>query len=96
MTQQVTIVTETSVALKPLIEAAIQSELRILELGLERTQQRLRGFEEQYNLTSDDFERRFEAGEIEESLDFIEWSGEIKTHHLLETQRQALKGARLN
>ncbi len=96
MTQQVTITTETSVALKPLIESAIQSELRVLKVGIERTQQRLQAFEEQYGLTSDEFERRFGAGEIEESLDFIEWAGEIKTYQLLGSQRQALKGARLN
>ncbi len=96
MTQQVTITTETSVALKPLIESAIQSELRVLKVGIERTQQRLQAFEKQYGLTSDEFERRFGAGKIEESLDFIEWAGEIKTYQLLDAQRQALKGARLN
>jgi hypothetical protein len=96
MVQQVTIITEASVALKPLIESAIQSELRMLELGLERTQVRLHTFEEQYSLASDEFERRFETGEIEESLDFIEWAGEIKTYRLLEAHQQALKGAKLN
>ena len=96
MVQQVTITTEASVALKPLIESAIQSELRILKLGLERTKERLRTFEEQYGLISTEFERRFETGEIEESLDFIEWAGEIKTYRLLEAHQQALKEAKRN
>lgn len=96
MTQQITITTDTLVALKPLIESAIRAELRMLELGLERTRQHLRLFEERYGLTSEEFGRRFEAGEVAESLDFIEWAGEIKTYHLLETQRQALQGAQLN
>jgi hypothetical protein len=84
------------VALKPLLASAIQSELRMLELGLARTAQRLRTFEAQYGLTSEDFERRFTAGEAEESLDFIEWAGEIKTWHLLQAQQQALQSVQLH
>jgi len=45
MLQQITVTTDTPVALKPLIESAIQSELRMLDLGLERTRQRLGAFE---------------------------------------------------
>lgn len=96
MVQQITVTADASVALKPLIESAIQSELRMLELGLERTCQRLRAFEEQYGLTSEEFERRFEIGEIDESLDFIEWAGEIKTYHLLAANRQALREVQLS
>ncbi|MEA3346095.1 MAG: hypothetical protein U9Q78_07640 [Chloroflexota bacterium] len=96
MIQKVTVTADAPVALKPLIKSAIGSELRMLELGLERTQQRLHAFEEQYGLTSEEFERRFEAGEVDEGLDFIEWAGEIRTYHLLQVHRQALQGARLN
>lgn len=96
MIQQVTITADAPVDLKSLIESAIRSELRMLELGLERTRQHLRKFEEQYDLTSEEFERRFNAVELAESLDFIEWAGEIKTYQLLEAQRQALQQVRLN
>jgi len=95
MAQQVTITTDAQVALKPLLESALRSELRMLELSLQRTSQRLRSFEAQYGLSSEEFERRFNAGEVEESLDFIEWAGELKTYRLLDAQRQALQGARL-
>ena len=96
MVQQLTITTDVSVALKPLIESAIRSELRLLELSLERTRLRLQVFERRYDLTSEEFERRFNAGEIAESLDFIEWTGEIETYHRLKSHRQALAGVRLN
>jgi len=95
MAQHVTITTDAQITLKPLIESALRSELRMLELSLQRTIQRLRAFETQYGLTSDEFERRFNSGEIEESLDFIEWAGEIKTHRLLDAHRQALQGVQL-
>jgi len=95
MAQQIIITTDTQIALKPLIESALRSELRMLELSLQRTSQRLRTFEARYGLTSEEFERRFNAGEVEESLDFIEWAGEIKTYRLLDSHRQALQGVRL-
>ena len=95
MTQQVVVTTDVPVALKPLLESAIQSELRLLDLGLARTAERLRAFEAQYGLTSEEFARRFETGEVNENLDFIEWAGEIKTAHLLQSQRQALQSVQL-
>lgn len=96
MLQQVTITTNRTVELKPLVESAIRSELRLLNLGLERTQRRIQAFEQQYGLDADEFERRLNAGDIQESLDFIEWEGEIKTYKLLKSQLLALQEAQLN
>jgi hypothetical protein len=42
-----------------------------------------------------EFERRFKPGDLEKTLDFIEWMGEIKTLRLLEEKRNALKEARI-
>lgn len=96
MSQQVIVTANTSLALKPLLESAIRSELRMLELGLERTTKRLHAFEQQYNLSSEAFERQFTSGQMNETLDFIEWAGEIKTRHLLLAQQQALREAHLD
>jgi hypothetical protein len=95
MSQQVIVTSDTQAEIKPLIESAIRTELRMLELGLERTAQRLRTFEEQHHLTSEEFERRWTAGHLPEGLDFIEWAGEIQTHRLLQAHRHALQGAHL-
>lgn len=94
--QQVTVTAETSVALKPLIESAVRSELRMLEMGLERTRQRLRDFETKYGLSSEEFMRRYEGGELSESLDFIEWTGEVQTYELLLERQDALQGAHVS
>jgi hypothetical protein len=96
MSQNVIVTTDASVALKPLLESAIRSELRLLDLGLARTSQCLRAFEDQYGLTSEEFERRFATGEWGESLDYIEWAGEIKTYHLLKAQQEALQKVQLH
>ena len=68
----------------------------MLQLGLERTRERLRVFEQKYGMSSEEFEQKWSRGEIEESLDVIGWAGEMKTGNLLEAQRQALLGAQLN
>ena len=96
MHQQVVVTTDAPAALKPLLASAIQSELRILELGLARIAERLQAFEKQYGFTSEEFVQRFATGEIGESLDSIEWAGEIETYRRLEGQWQALPKATLH
>ena len=93
--QHITITSDTSVDLKSLLEAAIRDEARMLDLSLSRTAERLQAFEGQYGMTSEAFIKRFETGELDESLDYIEWAGEVKTYHLLQSQRQALQSLQL-
>ena len=71
--------------LKPLVEAALQNELRLLEAGIQRTEQRLQEFEAQHDLSSAEFIRRYEQDELEETLEFAEWIGEYR---LLERLRE--------
>ena len=96
MVQNVTITTNATVSLRPLVESAIQTEVKVLALGLQRTRERLAEFEQRFGMSSADFEQRFDAHELDESLDFIEWLGEIKTLRLLEDQRRALQGAKID
>jgi len=93
--QEVNVTSSGPAAIKPLLEAAIRSQLRALEHGIERTRERLASFEARFEMTSDEFESGFETGQIAESLDFIEWAGEIKTLKLLEDQLNALQSAKV-
>jgi hypothetical protein len=93
VSQHVVVTSDTPLDLKPLLESAIRAEVRLLDLSLARTAERLRAFEAQFGMTSEAFVQRFEARELAENLDYIEWAGEIKTYHLLQTQRQALQNA---
>jgi len=36
--------------------------------------QRLRAYEQQYGMVSEDFSRRFQTGELGDDIDFVEWS----------------------
>ncbi len=67
--------------LRPLIEAAIQNEVRLLHAGIQRTEARLQAFEAEYELSTEEFLRRYERDDLVETLAFAEWVGE---HRMLE------------
>lgn len=96
MSQEIRVSSDASVPIKPLIESAIRAELRMLDLALERTRKRMLDFEGMYGMASKEFESLFESSNVAESLDFIEWAGELKTLQILNAQREALLGIRLN
>jgi len=95
MLQQITIQTPDAKRLKPLIKSAIRSQLADTERGIQRTRERLVVFEKQYNLSTAEFERRFHPGDLEETLDFIEWEGEIETLRLLEEKKSIIESAHI-
>lgn len=82
---ELTLISPRKRQLKPLVEAALYNELRLLEAGIRRTKQKLQEFEIQYGLPSAEFIRRYEQDELEETLEFAEWVGEYR---LLERLRE--------
>jgi len=84
---ELTLISPRQRQLKPLVEAALQNELRLLEAGIQRTEQGLQEFEAQYDLSSAEFIRRYEQDELEEALQFAEWIGEYR---LLERLQEKL------
>jgi hypothetical protein len=94
--QRIVITTDSTIALLPLVQSAIQRELQILTLGLQRTRERIQAFERQFELSSAEFECKFNAGEMGDTLEVIEWAGELRTFKLLDAQRQALQNIQLN
>jgi hypothetical protein len=80
--------------LKPLVEAAIANELRLLEAGVRRTEQRLLEFEEKYSLGTQKFISRYENDELEETVDFDEWIGEFRMLTRLREKVDTLRGIR--
>jgi len=78
-------------SLRPLVEAALNNELRVIQAGIDRTEQRLKAFEAQYGLSSQEFLQRYENDEFDETLDLAEWIGEYR---LLERLREKAKTLR--
>ncbi len=91
---QLTLTATTQRPLQPLIEAALNSELRLLEAAIQRTEQRLRGFEAAHGMSSAQFVLRYENDELPETLEFDEWVGEYRLLNRLCEKADAYRGIR--
>ena len=80
--------------LRPLVEAAIQNELRLLQAGIRRTEERLHAFEAEYDLSTQEFLRRYENDELSEMLTFAEWIGEYRLLTRLREKAETLQEIR--
>ncbi len=92
MIQEITLAAESEMPIKPLLESAIRSELEKLQLAILRTKRRLDRFEEKYEMGTNQFKKKYESAELSESLDYIEWFGEIETLSMLLDRQKALIG----
>ena len=52
---ELTLIADGNYQVKPLVEAALERELRLLEVGIRQTEHRLRRFEEKYQQPTVDF-----------------------------------------
>lgn len=90
--QEITLAAESEMPIKPLLESAIRSELEKLQMAIVRTRRRLDHFEEKYEMDTFQFKKKYVSAELSESLDYIEWFGEIETLSMLIDRQKALTG----
>ena len=95
MLQQITIETPDIDQFKPILRTALEREIHLVEYAILRTQERLAEFEKKFGMNTAEFERRFHPGDLEETLDLIEWWGEVKTLRLLDEKLAVVKAARI-
>ena len=76
------------------MEGALFNELRLLEAGIRRTEQRLLAFEEKYHLETQEFISRYENDKIKETINFDEWIGEFRMLTRLREKADTLRGIR--
>ena len=81
--------------LRPLVEAALENQLRLLRAGIKRTEERLRVFETDYGLSSAEFIRRYENDELPETLTLDEWVGEYRMLARLQEKAETLQEIRV-
>ena len=96
MVERLTITTTDKTALKPLVESAIQRERQMLSLAIQRTRERLSELERRHGMSSAEFERRLNALELPETVEFTDWRMEIGALRLLESQHRALEEAQVD
>jgi phage shock protein A len=90
----VRLVTNGKRELRPLIEAAIANELRLIEAGMKQAEKAIREFEKKYQMATQEFLSRYESDEIEEAMDFAEWVGEIRLLERLQEKAETLRDIR--
>jgi hypothetical protein len=89
---ELTLVSTHGRSLKSLVKAAIENELRLLDAGVWRAEQRIKLFEAQYRLKTPDFIARYENDELEETLEFAEWIGESRLLTRMREKADTLRG----
>jgi hypothetical protein len=91
---EVKIICKDADSLRMLVEKALAERLRGLEDGIRRTEERLREFEDKYQMPTEEFMRRFENDEITHRLDmeFDEWIGESWMLKRLQEEVETLRG----
>jgi len=88
--------TKADESLKPLLEVAIRSQLKVLQHGILRTKERLAEFEKRAGMSSTEFEKKLQAQEISETIETIDWNMELAALRLLEGQYQSLREAEID
>ena len=92
--EELTLISSHQRPLRPLVEAALQNELRLLQVNIKRTEQNLNKFEARFGLSTSEFIQRFENDELPETLDYVEWVGEYRLLIRLHEKTEALRGIR--
>ena len=88
---KLTLISSRKQPLKPLVEAALNNELRLLETGIHRTEKNLQCYESQYGMTTEEFIKRYENNELNETLQFAEWIGEYRMLNRLQEKTKTLQ-----
>jgi hypothetical protein len=79
-------------SLRQIIEGALLERLQSLEVGIKRTEERIKDFETQYQLSTEEFLTRFNNDELNHSFDFDEWIGEAKMLEHLQQKKLVIEG----
>jgi hypothetical protein len=81
--------------IRPLLEGALENELRILETGIRRTQKNLYQFEIKYKMDTQNFISSYENDEFEETMDTADWIGEYRMLERLNEKADTLKSLKI-
>lgn len=88
---QLTLISPRKRSLQPLVEAALEHEIRLLETAVRRSEEKLQAFEIKQGLSSEEFLRRYENDELEETLERADWIGEIRLLQRLQDKVDLLR-----
>jgi hypothetical protein len=93
MIQEVIVKANAHEALRPLVQAAIRNQLKILQQGIDHSRERIAEFEKTTGMSSAEFEQKLLGRELEDTLDVLDWNMELASMRLLERQYKYLDEA---
>ncbi len=75
-----------------IVKSAISAAIKRLEIGLNKTEKEIKGFEDEYKISSEIFLTRFTAEDLKGGDDeYIRWAGELKIRERILWDLQKLK-----
>jgi len=74
------------------LRKAIEHQIARHEADLKRVEEVVAQFERQYGLSTDEFGRQYEAGQVADTADFMEWNTFRKMRQRLTARLQILRG----
>ena len=77
--------------LNQILENALDRENRLLLIALKKTEEKLKLFEKQYNISSDEFFKRYQNGKTDDRNDYIDWAGEYHISLSIKEKIEALE-----
>jgi hypothetical protein len=75
----------------PIVRDSINREIILLESKISLLNSEIKLFEEKYNMTSSEFQKKFDRGDIGDSQDFFEWWGLKKGLSIVEDRLNKAK-----
>ncbi|MBN2006787.1 MAG: hypothetical protein JXA21_25760 [Anaerolineae bacterium] len=79
----------------PIVRSGLQMKRKSLELNLRQYRQQLTTFERQYQMTSEQFGHRFNAGELGDDAAWFEWEFVLDAYRETSQQLSLLDNIRL-
>ncbi|WP_202318616.1 hypothetical protein [Archaeoglobus neptunius] len=73
-----------------ILRNSLERELKLIEYSIQKTTEKLKDFEKKHGISSEEFHKKFEKGEIGDSQEFMLWASEFEALELLKKDRDAI------
>ncbi len=84
---------ENTQGLKTLVKGALENEIKIITIGIKKTQENLQKLEDKYEMDSETFYSKYFSGDMGDKTEYIKWAGEIETLKRLQQNLMELSEA---
>ncbi|MGD2248215.1 MAG: hypothetical protein PVF58_07385 [Candidatus Methanofastidiosia archaeon] len=75
---------------KEVVEA-LKREIKICDIGLSKMKRRLQEFEVKYQMSTEEFSKKFEKGQLSDDQGFFEWNAYIEYYKDWQNRKEALE-----